>query len=573
MATSAEREANPVNAEEISPAVNAILGANPFVGLDVGQILNTIGEFVSSTMGRPEKIASRLSQFGLELLKIGAGTSDVQADPGDKRFSDPTWTENPIYHRVMQSYLAWRSAMLDLAGGVPQENSNGDWKHAAQQRFAVTLLTEALAPTNTLPGNPAALKRAFETGGNSLVAGLRNFVDDLLNNGGMPSQVDKRPFEVGKTIAVTPGAVVHRNELCEVLQYAPATRQVYERPLLLIPPQINKYYVMDLAPKRSLTEYAVANGIQIFNVSWRNAGPEHRNWGFDECVGACNEVLEVVCNITGSPDANLLGVCAGGITSSLLLGHLAAIEDRRVHAGTLLVTMLDSSEHSLTGMFTTEEGVRAAIQRSQQKGVLDAASLQRTFAWLRPNDLVWHYWVNNYLMGKEPAPFDILYWNADSTNLPAKLHADFLELLLHNPLVAGTGPEILGTSVKLRDFTGDMYVVGGQTDHIVAWRACYRAARLFGGRTEFVLNSSGHVQTLVCPPGNPKAKFFSTPHIGDDADVWLKGANEHKGSWWDHWLGWLEKRSGEKHAAPETLGSRRFRPIEPAPGTYVHQKP
>jgi polyhydroxyalkanoate synthase len=291
MATNAEREANPVSPEETSPAVNAILGANPFVGLDAGQILNTIGEFVSSMMGRPERIASWLSQFGLELLKIGAGTSDVQPEPGDKRFSDPTWAENPLYHRVMQSYLAWRSAMLDLAGGVPQENSNGDWKHSAQQRFAVTLLTEALAPTNTLPGNPAALKRAFETGGNSLVAGLRNFVDDLLNNGGMPSQVDKRPFVVGKTIAVTPGAVVHRNELCEVLQYAPTTRQVYERPLLLIPPQINKYYVMDLAPKRSLTEYAVANGIQIFNVSWRNAGPEHRSWGFDEYVGACNEAL------------------------------------------------------------------------------------------------------------------------------------------------------------------------------------------------------------------------------------------------------------------------------------------
>ena len=573
MATNAEREANFINAEEISPAVNAILGANPFVGLDARQIFDTIGEFVSSSIGRPEKIAFRLSQFGLELLKIGVGTSDVQPEPGDKRFSDPTWAENPLYHRVMQSYLAWRSAMLDFAGGVPQENSNGDWKHSAQQRFAVTLLTEALAPTNTLLGNPAALKRAFETGGNSLVAGLRNFVDDLLNNGGMPSMVDKRPFEVGKTIAVTPGAVVHRNELCEVLQYAPATRQVYERPLLLIPPQINKYYVMDLAPKRSLTEYAVANGIQIFNVSWRNAGPEHRNWGLDEYVGACNEALDTVCNITGSPDANILGVCAGGITSSLLLGHLAAIRDSRAHAGTLLVTMLDSSEHSLTGMFTTEEGVKKAIAQSQQKGVLDAASLQRTFAWLRPNDLVWHYWVNNYLMGKEPAPFDILYWNGDSTNLPAKLHADFLELLLHNPLVKGTGPEILGTPVKLHDFTGDMYVVGGQTDHIVAWRACHRAARLFGGDAQFVLNSSGHVQTLVCPPGNPKAQYFSNTHLGEDADAWLRGATENKGSWWDHWLGWLEKRSGEKHAAPETLGSPRFRPIEPAPGTYVHQRP
>src|SRR5260370_32544087 len=228
MATNAEHEANFINAEEISPAVNAILGANPFVGLDARQILDPMGEFVASTMGHPEKIASRLSQFGLELLKIGAGTSDVQPEPGDKRFSDPTWAENPLYHRVMQSYLAWRSAMLDLAGGVPQENSNGDWKHSAQQRFAVTLLTEALAPTNTLPGNPAALKRAFGTGGKSLVPGPPHFLDDLLNNGGMPSMGDKRPFEGGKTIGVTPAARVPPKQLLEVSHTPPAKRRALQ---------------------------------------------------------------------------------------------------------------------------------------------------------------------------------------------------------------------------------------------------------------------------------------------------------------------------------------------------------
>src|SRR5712671_6824536 len=266
MSAATLREFDLGNPEEQAPAVDAILGANPFVGISTRDVLASLGQFLRNLAANPEHFSARTSGLLHDLMQVVAGTSEIKPEPNDRRFTDPAFSENPFYVRLMQAYLAWRSAMHDLVGLSTETVAGEDWKLPAQERFAVTLLTEALAPTNTLLGNPAALKRAFETGGNSLVAGLRNFVDDLLNNGGMPSMVDKRPFEVGKTIAVTPGAVVHRNELCEVLQYAPATRQVYERPLLLIPPQINKYYVMDLAPKRSLTEYAVANGIQIFNV-------------------------------------------------------------------------------------------------------------------------------------------------------------------------------------------------------------------------------------------------------------------------------------------------------------------
>jgi polyhydroxyalkanoate synthase len=555
-------------AEEVAPAVDAILGANAFVGLDTRQMITTLGEFLADMAGRPDEIAARVAEFGAEIFRIVAGISTLEPEASDRRFSDPAWAENPLYRRVMQTYLAWRSAMNEMVAG-----GKADWKLAAQHRFAVTLLTEALAPTNVLWGNPAALKRAFETGGQSLIAGLRNFVDDLWNNGGMPSQVDKRPFKIGVNLAATPGAVVHRGPICEILQYTPAAGQVYERPVLLVPPQINKYYVMDLAPKRSLTEYAVAHGVQFFTVSWCNPGPEHRDWGLDDYIGALKEAIGVVCEITGSSDMNLLAVCAGGITSSLMLGHLAAVGDRRVNSGTLLVTMLDSSQPSMTGMFTTEETVKAACLRSQQKGVLDAASMSRIFAWLRPNDLVWNYWVNNYLMGKDPAPFDILYWNADSTNLPAKLHAGFLDVLLRNPLVEANKAAILGTPINLRDVTSDMYLVAGLTDHICSWRACHRAAGLFGGETEFVINSSGHVQSLVNPPGNPKAKYFTNARIGSDPDRWYESATEHKGTWWEHWLEWLERRSGDKQPAPTRLGSARYVPIEPAPGTYVHQRP
>ena len=472
----------------------------------------------------------------------------------------------------MQAYLAWRSAMHDLVGLSTEPGAGDDWKLPAQERFAVTLLTEALAPTNTLIGNPSSLKRVFDTAGRSLLDGLRNYLGDLFANGGMPSQVDKRPFEVGRNLAVTPGAVIHHGKLCELIQYRPATAQVYERPVLMIPPEINKYYVMDLAPKRSFTEYAVAHGLQYFTVSWRNPGPADRDLGLDDYVNACKEASAIVTAVTGSPDLNLLGICAGGITSSLLLGHLAASGDRRVNAATLVVTMLDSSEPSMTGMFANEETVARAIESSQRKGVLDGGSLARTFSWMKPNDLVWHYWVNNYLMGLDPAPFDILFWNADSTNLPAKLHAGFMDIMLHNPLLKAGALKTLGTPINLRDVDCDMYVLAGLTDHICSWRACYRASRLFGGRTDFVMSASGHVQSMVCPPTNFKARYFTNSNIGADPDAWFKGGTEHKGTWWDNWLEWMEKRSGEKRSAPAALGGNGYEAIEPAPGLYVHQR-
>ncbi len=554
--------------EHAARAADSILGANPFVGLNSDQVLEQLSNFVSETLKRPEVLAGQLTKMVVELAKVAAGVSDVTPETSDKRFDDPAWADNPFYRRIMQTYLVWRSTMQSM---VP-ESGNGGWKETEQQRFAVRLLTEALAPTNLLIGNPAALKRAFETAGASVVQGLRSFLDDLWNNNGMPQTVDKRPFAVGRNLAVTPGAVVFRSELLELLQYTPATRQIYERPLLLVPPQINKFYIMDLAPKRSLTEYAVARGVPFFTASWRNPKPEHRNWGLDQYVSAIKEALEAVCEITGSAAANLLGVCAGGITSALMLGDLAALDDRRINAATLVVTMLDSSMPSMSGMFTTEESVAAAVERSRRKGVLNGAEMQRLFAWLRPNDLVWNYWVNNYLMGKDPAPFDILYWNADSTNLPARLHAGFMELLLRNGLTRAGAVEILGKPIDLRKVDCDMYLVGGLTDHICTWRAVFNGARLFGGRTEFVLNSSGHVQTLVCPPTNFKAKYYVSPTLGDDPETWLKEATEQKGSWWDHWLGWLDRRSGDKRDAPASLGSRRFPPLEPAPGRYVMEQ-
>ena len=559
---------HPVGAEEEHPALDAILGANPFVGIDAAQIVGTLARVVGHLAGHPRAVASRFAQLAMELAQITAGLSDVEPEQSDKRFTDSAWQEHPLYRRLMQSYLAWRGAMHDLVG----DKDFGDWKDAGQARFVMTLLTEALAPTNSLAGNPAAVKRVFDTAGMSLVAGLRNFAVDLFTNGGMPQQVDKRPFEIGRNIGITPGAVVYRNPLCEVIQYTPATERVFHRPLLLIPPQINKFYIMDLAPGRSFIEYAVKRGIQVFTISWRNPTPANRDWGIDEYVSSCKEAIETACTITASADCNVVGVCAGGITSSLLLGHLTAAGDPRVHAMTLLVTMLDTQAQSTVGMFATEDAIRAAIRRSKRKGVLDGAEMARVFAWLRPNDLVWNYWVNNYLMGKQPPPFDILYWNADSTCLPAKLHEGFLDLFLHNPLVNGSDINVLDRPINLRDVKNDLYLVAGMTDHICAWRACYRAAGMFGGKSEFVLGSSGHIQSLVNPPGNLKARFYINQRLPQDADAWLRGATENKGSWWDHWLKWLSARSGEDLPAPKSVGGNGYTPSDPAPGTYVHER-
>ncbi|HSZ23918.1 MAG TPA: hypothetical protein VK782_12275, partial [Candidatus Sulfotelmatobacter sp.] len=279
----AKRQPEILTPEENHPALNALLGANPFVGLDATQVVGTLTTLLTNLAAQPATVGSRAIQLSLELGQIAAGVSSVAPEAGDKRFADPAWTQQPLYHRVMQAYLAWRTAMHDLVN----QDESVEWKEVEQQKFAMTLLTEALAPTNAFWLNPAALKRAFDTAGMSVMWGLRNFLGDLWSNGGMPSTVDKRPFEVGKNLAVSPGAVVFRNPVCEVIQYAAATDKVYERPLLFIPPQINKFYIMDLAPGRSFVEYAVKHGIPMFTISWRNPTPQNRNWGLDEYVTAC----------------------------------------------------------------------------------------------------------------------------------------------------------------------------------------------------------------------------------------------------------------------------------------------
>ena len=498
-----------------------------------------------------------------QLASIVTGGSPIGPKKGDRRFADPAFTDHPIYRRVMQAYLALCS---EVDAAVAEADLQ--WKDKELLQFFADMVTSSLAPTNVLLGNPAALKRAFETGGASLVLGLRNFLHDVRFNGAMPSQVKQGALRVGEDLAVTPGGVVYRDAVCEVLQYTPTTSHVRERPVLLIPPQIGKYYFMDLSPNRSFVEHAVSRGLSMFVISWRNPGPDDREYNLDVYASSVLRAMDVVREITGSDQLNTLGLCAGGILTSIVLAYLADAGDHRVNAASFAVTLLDFAEPSPIGMFNLPALVGQARRRSSRKGVLDARSLAMVFNWLRPNDLIWNYWVNNYLLGRDPAVFDILTWNSDGTALPAALHHQFLKILNLNLLARGQ-LHILGAQIDLGKIDIDVYATGALTDHLTPWKGCYRTTQLMSGDTTFVLSNAGHIASLVNPPDNPKAHYFVGPDPGPDPEAWRANAEEVRGTWWDHWSDWMITRGGGEVPAPTSVGSDTYPSLAPAPGSYV----
>jgi poly[(R)-3-hydroxyalkanoate] polymerase subunit PhaC len=546
------------------PAASGIAGGTPPT---LQSVAAAIGHGLWRMMGQPRAAVVPTAHLARELALIAVGRSTVAPDPADRRFADPAWSEHPGYGRLMQSYLAWRAALNETV-----DRSGLDRVNADRARFALTFVTETLAPTNTLLGNPAAVKRAFETGGMSLVRGFRNFLNDVRYNRGLPSQSTRGDFEVGRTLATTPGAVIHRNEVCEIIQYRPSTEKTFSRPLLVIPPQISKFYFLDLSKGRSLVEYALAGGLPLYLISWRNPTAEQRAWNLDTYVKAVEDAAEVACEVAGSPDLNVLGLCAGGITTLAALSHLAATGSHKVHSATLAVTMIDTKVPSMAGMFDAKPLLKLAAFRSRAKGFISGRDMGSMFTWMRPNDLVWNYWVNNYLLGNKPPVFDLLYWNSDSTRLPAGLHCDFLEIMQKNSLAEPNGMKVRGTELDLGPIDCDLYVLAASDDHLVAWQSAYRLTQLASGSVEFVLSNSGHIQGLVNPPSNTKAQFFSNPNLDPNPAVWLDNATLNSGSWWPHWLKWVASRSGAENAAPTELGSPAHRPSDPAPGRYVYQR-
>jgi polyhydroxyalkanoate synthase subunit PhaC len=540
-------------------------GANPFVGLSPTQTVLAAGRWAGALARHPIVLASEVLRWSAEETKVVAGVSKAAPDPKDKRFKDSAW-QNPLWRRLSQSYLVTCESLLR---SVDEVGLNA--KSADRARFALSQIAEAAAPTNALLGNPAALKKAFRSRGRSLARGSAHIVGDLRHNGGMPSQVDRRPFRVGETIALTPGAVIFRTPMYELIQYTPTTRLVRQRPTVVIPPQINRFYFLDLAPGRSFVEHSVSNGIQTFMIGWRNPGPDQRTWGIDDYSKACIEALEVVRTVTGADQVNVAGFCSGGMTEAAVLSHLARTHNDLIGSATLAVTMLDTQVDSTLNMFASTRSISSATRKSARKGVLDGRSMNRMFAWMRPNDLVWNYWVSNYLMGENPPAFDVMAWNNDPTNMPAKLHADFMEVWLDNGLIRPGGCTVLGNPINLQGVKNDMYVVGALTDHLVPWRSAYGATGAFGGDVRFILSNSGHIQALINPPGNPKASFYSATERPEDPHLWLSQATKTTGSWWSDWADWTLARSGPEVRRPRGFGDRNHPVVEIAPGRYVRE--
>jgi polyhydroxyalkanoate synthase subunit PhaC len=389
----------------------------------------------------------------------------------------------------------------------------------------------------------------------------------------VPAMVDTSGFEVGRNIAATAGAVVLRTEMFELLQYTPRTDQVRSVPLLIVPPTINKHYALDLAPGRSLVEYLVEQGQQVFMIAWRNPDARHADWGMDEYVTSVLQAMDAIERIAVTQSTAVAGVCSGGIIASLAAAQLAATgRPDRVAAFTLLVTVLDNAQAGTSAALIDEPTAAAAKAMSRRRGYLDGRALAEVFAWLRPGDLIWNYWVNNYLLGKQPPAFDILFWNADTTRMTAGLHADFIDIAMGNWLVTRGAVSVLGTPVDLSEIHTDAYVVAGIADHITPWQNCYRSTQLLGGDTRFVLSTSGHIAALVNPPANTKATFQTNDDNPAEAGQWLASARTEQGSWWPDFAAWLGERCGPEKAAPQHLGGGGLRPLTEAPGTYVFEQ-
>ena len=532
--------------------------------------------FTAGLVRHPRVVAKRTAGLAYELTRVGLGSSRLEPGEKDRRFTEEAWVGNPVFKRTLQSYLAVGAAARGLV-----DDAELGWGDDQRIRFIVDNLVEAAAPSNNPFLNPKVIKRTIDTGGGNLVEGGRRFVKDFATAPRVPSMVEADAFEVGRDLAVTPGAVVLRTDVFELIQYTPQTPKVRAVPMLIVPPTINKYYVIDLAEQRSLVEYLVQSGQQVFCISWRNPDVRHADWGLDTYGQAILDAMKACEDITEQDRTAIFGICSGGMIASMVMAHLAETgEQDRVAAYSLAVTVLDQEQAGVTSALLSHKAAAASTQASREKGYLDGRTLAEIFAWLRPNDLIWNYWVNNYLMGHPPKAFDILYWNADSVRMSAAMHRDFMDLAIRNALVTPRAATMLGTEIDLGQVTIDSYVVAGIADHLCKWESCYQTTQLFNGDSKFVLSTSGHIAAMVNPPGNPKASFQTSPSgrgqkgtdNPEDTQEWLSRSVTVKGSWWDDWVEWLSARSGKERAKPRRLGNATYEPLDEAPGTYVHDR-
>ncbi len=540
-------------------------------GLDPASLGDAVRAVVADVMMDPVRMSTWLTGFvlaeqnvGLNMLRrLGGESPDGSPFPGDKRFAEPEWRENPMLAGVLEDYKARTDAAMSLidSARLPEATRR-------KARFAMQLMNDAYAPSNIPWLNPGVVKEATETQGQSLVRGMENFLDDLANNNGYPRQVNRSGFELGRNLAATPGRVVMRNELIELIAYDPQTPQVHELPLLCSPPWINKYYIMDLAPGRSFVEWAVKHGHQTFMISYRNPDVKLSHLTMDDYLrDGVLAALDAVQEITGAPKVNVAALCLGGTLAMIMLAYLAAHDQGdRVASTTLTNTLVDFGSPGDLGIFTDEDTISRLEKKMHERGYLESAEMARTFDWMRSSDLIWSYVINNWFKGKKPPAFDILSWNNDSTRMPVAMHSQYLRACyLHNSIVKPNAFVIGDTPIDLGKITTPLYVLGAENDHIAPWRATYQTTQYVSGPSKYVLTNSGHIAGIVNPPGGKKTWHYTKPQAlrGESADAWLETADRHNGSWWEDWAPWAEAHGGtmrEPYALPD--GER-------APGRYV----
>ncbi|MGZ5713428.1 MAG: class I poly(R)-hydroxyalkanoic acid synthase [Caldimonas sp.] len=541
---------------------------------DLGQALKAFGGLALPT----ETLVKIQSDYVADAMALWNRVLQPEAapapPPGDRRFAAGEWAANPATRFLAEMYLLNARTLLGMA-----EQLQADEKTKARVRFAVRQWIDAAAPSNYLALNPEAQKKAIETKGESIGQGLRQLWDDMQR--GHLSQTDESAFEVGRNVATTEGWVVFENEFFQLLEYKPLTAKVFERPFLIIPPCINKFYILDLQPDNSLIRYAVGEGHRVFVVSWKNAGEEIARCTWDDYIEkATIRAIDLVREITGSEQINMLGFCIGGTILANALAVLEARGKRPAASLTLLTTLLDFADTGILDIFIDEGMVRMreltiGAESPGGGGLLKGQELATTFSFLRPNDLVWNYVVGNYLKGETPPPFDLLYWNSDGTNLPGPMYCWYLRNTYHeNKLVVPGVLTVCGEKVDLGSIAAPTYIYGSREDHIVPWTGAYRSTQVLKGKRRFVLGASGHIAGVINPPAKKKRSHWigRSAALPASAEAWLANADEHPGSWWTDWSDWLRPFGGKQIAAPKAPGNRKWKAIEPAPGRYVKEK-
>lgn len=566
------------NYKHLEDLMNKFSSSHDELNLDPFNLQQAWKDWLAAAAQHPEKILEanmEMMQDAMSLYQQSAmrlwgmsSESVISEEKGDRRFKHEGWAEEPVFEGIKQSYLLtskWMRHIVSDVDGLDEATSK-------KMEFFTERLIDAMSPTNFAATNPAVLEKIKETKGANLVHGLKNMLDDLEDGDGQLriKMTDNEAFELGKNVAVTPGKVVFQNRMFQLIQYSPTTETVFKRPLLITPPWINKFYILDLQPKNSMLRWLVEQGHTVFVMSWINPDESYKDTGFEAYVKeGIIEAVDQVEKATGESSINAIGYCIGGTLLTTTLSYMKSIGDERIKSATFFTTMLDFSEPGDLGVFIDEEQLQGIEEQMGKVGYLDGTGMAGTFNLMRANDLIWSFYVNNYLLGNDPRPFDLLYWNSDSTRMPCAMHSEYLRnMYLNNKLIEPGGIQIDGVDIDINQIDVPACFISAVDDHIAPWQSTYAGAQRFNGTVKFILGGSGHIAGIINPPEANKYGFRATSKLPADCNAWAEKAEQKEGSWWPEWQRWVKQKSG-KQVAARVPGDAELDVIEDAPGSYV----